>query len=85
MSEALLFQCLTSAAALTVCVRMLVIANLMNGTTDHGIRLAGVLLAVSALGVVFTPLYAGAEKWTEPLFAFGVAAWVFAEKRRNWT
>jgi len=75
---------LTMFAAFAVVARVGAIANVMNGTTDHFVRFAAVLLIVGALGMTLAPFYEP-QKWTTLLFAAGVAAWMYAEKRRNYS
>ncbi len=76
---------LAAIAAFAVVLRMGAIANVMNGTTDHWLRAAGILLAVGALAMAVVPLYPADAAWCRALFAAGVAAWMYAEKRRNYS
>jgi hypothetical protein len=78
-----LIELLTCVLAWVVVVRTLRIAVAMNGTTDHMVRAAAVLLATGALGLALFPFYRGMEDWSVLLFVAGAAAWMSAEKRRN--
>lgn len=77
-------EIVTCVLAWIVVVRTLRIAVSMNGTTDHLVRTAVVLLAVGALGLALSPFYRGIEEWAVCLFVAGAAAWMLAEKRRNY-
>ena len=79
-----LLPLLTCVLAWVVVVRMLRIAVVMNGTTDHMVRLAAVLLASGAFAVALSPFYREIPEWAVCLFVAGVAAWMLAEKRRHY-
>lgn len=79
-----MLEVLTALASFLIVIRLGTVGNKMNGTTDHVLRAAYVLLIVGALGMALTPLYPWDKQWVEALFVFGVMAWVYAEKRRNW-
>lgn len=75
MSEAWLLAIM----AAPILVRAGCAANNMNKGTRLRFRLAAVVLAVGALGVVLSPLYP-TEKWVLPLFVAGVALWMMTDR-----
>lgn len=87
LSADLFFTLLDVLAALfgaAIVVRSCCIAARMDRHTDHRNRAAVVLLAVGALGIVLRPFYGPGAEWTVLLFVAGVAAWVYADLRRNY-
>ena len=79
-----MIEVLTSIAAGLLVWRLGCIADAMNGTTDHLMRTALVLLIVGAFGVCLGPLYPEDRGWATLLFLVGAVAWMFTERRGRW-
>lgn len=70
---------LLALMAVPILVRAGCAANNMNRGTRMLFRLAAVVLAVGAMGLVLAPLYP-TESWVRPLFVAGVALWMMTDR-----
>lgn len=74
---------LTSLFAIVILCRAVSVSNHMNLRTCHVMRLAVLILGVSALGMSLAPLpfYRHESWWIQPFFVFSVALYMLVDRR----